>query len=126
PADSYTCFGDAGVDASDTFLAAWAPGITPAYLARGTAMKLTAGTRLAMQLHYHPSSTGGTDQTQLGIYFAKDAVDKIVRQAFVLNSSFTIPPGDSNYPVQASTLIGRDVNLHAVSLLPHMHLLGHK
>ena len=62
PAASYTCFGDAGVQSSDTFLAAWAPGITPARTPAGTAMKLTAGTRLAMQLHYHPSATGGTDQ----------------------------------------------------------------
>jgi uncharacterized protein (TIGR03437 family) len=126
PAASYTCFGDAGVDASDTFLAAWAPGITPAFLARGTAMKLTSGTRLAMQLHYHPSQNGGTDQTQIGIYFSKDSVDKIVRQTFVLNTSFTIPAGEAEYPVRASTTIGRGTNLHAVSLLPHMHLLGRK
>jgi len=126
PAASYNCFGDAGVDASDTFLAAWAPGITPAFFARGTAMKLTAGTRLAMQLHYHPAQTGGTDQTQIGIYFTKDNVDKIVRQTFLLNTSFTIPAGNSDYPVRASTTISRTSSLHAVSLLPHMHLLGRK
>src|SRR5207302_5512564 len=126
PADSYTCFGDAGVQASDTFLAAWAPGITPAFLAPGTAMKLTAGTRLAMQLHYHPSATGGTDQTQLGIYFATGPVDKILRQEFILNSTFTIPAGNSSYPVRASATISKGTNLHVVSLLPHMHLLGRK
>src|SRR5207249_4399133 len=91
------------IQSTDTFLAAWAPGITPAYFARGTAMKLTAGTRLAMQLHYHPAGIGGTDQTQLGIYFTTGPVDKIVRQAFVINDNFTIPAGNSDYPVQIST-----------------------
>jgi len=126
PSASYTCFGDAGVQTTDTFLAAWAPGITPAELAPGTAMKLTAGTRLSMQLHYHPSATGGTDQSQLGIYFAKGPIDKIVRQEFVVNDTFTIPAGDPNYIVRESLPIPSGFNLHAVSLLPHMHLLGHK
>ena len=126
PSASYTCFGDAGVQTTDTFLAAWAPGITPAELAPGTAMKLTAGTRLSMQLHYHPSATGGTDQSQLGIYFAKGPIDKIVRQEFVVNDTFTIPAGDPNYVVRESLPIPSGFNLHAISLLPHMHLLGHK
>ena len=126
PSASYTCFGDAGVQSSDTFLAAWAPGITPLPLTAGTAMQLTAGTRLAMQLHYHPSTTGGTDQSQLGIYFAKGPIDKIVRQEFVINSDFTIPAGNPTYAVSAAESVPAGFDLHAVSLLPHMHLLGHQ
>jgi uncharacterized protein (TIGR03437 family) len=122
PSVSYTCFGDAGVQSSDTFLAAWAPGITPARTPAGIAMKLTAGTRLAMQLHYHPSATGGTDQSQLGIYFENGPVDKLLRQGFLLNSSFTIPAGNPSYAVSAAT--GFAAARHAVSVFPHMHLLG--
>ena len=84
-------------------------------------MKLTAGTRLAMQLHYHPSATGGTDQSQLGIYFTNEPVDKILRQAFLVNSEFTIPANDPNYPVSASTALA--AARHVVGV-PHMHLLG--
>src|SRR5215471_4537791 len=47
PSASYTCFGDAGVQSTDTFLAAWAPGVTPVRSPEGTAMKLSAGTRLS-------------------------------------------------------------------------------
>lgn len=122
PSLSYTCFGDAGVETSDTFLAAWAPGITPARTPAGVAMKLTAGTRLAMQLHYHPSATGGTDQSQLGIYFENGPVDKLLRQSFLINSDFTIPAGASDYPVSES--IPMNQPRHAVSVFPHMHLLG--
>jgi len=106
PAASYTCFGDAAWKRPIHFWPLGRRGITPRSW-RGHRDEARRGTRLAMQLHYHPSATGGTDQTQLGIYFAKGDVDKIVRQEFLLNTSFTIPPGNSNYPVQASTLIGR-------------------
>jgi uncharacterized protein (TIGR03437 family) len=123
PSASYTCFGDAGVQSTDAFLAAWAPGITPASTPAGVAMKLSAGSRLAMQLHYHPSDTGGTDQSQLGLYFAKGPVDKLLHQSFLLNTDFIIPAGNSNYPVTAST--GLTAARHAVSVFPHMHLLGH-
>jgi uncharacterized protein (TIGR03437 family) len=122
PSASYTCFGDAGVQSTDTFLGAWAPGITPARTPAGVAMKLTGGTRLSMQLHYHPSATGGTDQTQLGIYFANGPVDKVLRQAFIINDQFTIPAGNANYAVSTSAKMSAAT--HAVSLLPHMHLLG--
>jgi uncharacterized protein (TIGR03437 family) len=123
PSASYTCFGDAGVQSNDPFLAAWAPGITPARTPPGVAMKLSAGGRLAMQLHYHPSDTGGTDQSQLGIYFATGPVDKLLRQGFLLNTDFTIPAGSPDYAVTASTPLA--AARHAISVFPHMHLLGH-
>src|SRR2546430_9615713 len=34
------------------------------------------------------------NQTQIGIYFTNDPVDKVVRQTFLLNTSFTIPAGE--------------------------------
>ena len=123
PSASYNCFGDAGVNTGTApFLGAWAPGVTPSRTPPGVAMQLTAGTRLAMQLHYHPAGIGGTDQSQLGLYFAKGPVDKLLRQAFLLNTTFTIPAGDSNHLVTASTAMAQA--RHAVSVFPHMHLLG--
>jgi hypothetical protein len=38
------------------------------------------------------------------------------------NNKFTIPPGDSNYQVEAEFELGHDAKLSA--LLPHMHLRG--
>jgi len=82
-------------------------------------MKLTAGTRACMQLHYHPSATGGTDQTQLGIYFAKGDVDKIVRQEFLPQHLLHHSAGQLQLP-RASLHPHRARRQPArVSVLPH-------
>ena len=76
-----------------------------------------------MQLHYHPAGIGGTDQSELGLYFAAGPVDKLLRQAFLVNSTFTIPAGASSQTITAGTLMAQA--RHAVTVFPHMHLLGH-
>jgi uncharacterized protein (TIGR03437 family) len=77
---------------------------------------------MALQVHYHLSGTATTDQTQVGIYFARWPVDKLVTALLLLNTNFLIPPGNPHYEVRASTNIGAPI--HLVGVLPHMHLLG--
>jgi hypothetical protein len=51
----YECFGDPGID-EVSLLGAWAPGSVPVTTPPGVAMRVPAGSRLVMNVHYHPST----------------------------------------------------------------------
>ncbi len=123
PGAGYTCFGGPGFTPDVSFFAGWAPGIRPAFLSPGTAMLLPRGSRISMQVHYHPFGQDTTDQTELGIYFSKSPVDKIVRVLPLINDRFTIPAGETRYKVTAATP-PIPFATHITSIAPHMHLLG--
>jgi uncharacterized protein (TIGR03437 family) len=122
PGQGYPCFGDPGFNPDPSFLAAWAPGVRPSFMNVGTAMRIPHNGYMAMQVHYHLSGTATSDQTQVGIYFARWPVDKLVSSLLVLNTNFRIPAGNPHYQVNGSTNIG--TRAHLVNVLPHMHLLG--
>ena len=53
----YNCFGGPGVSGA-SLLGAWAPGATPITTPDNLAMHVPAGSRLIMNVHYHPSADG--------------------------------------------------------------------
>jgi uncharacterized protein (TIGR03437 family) len=122
PGAGYPCFGDPGFTPDPSFLAAWAPGVRPSFLNVGTAMRIPQNGYMAMQVHYHLSGTATADQTQVGIYFARWPVDKLVSALLLANTSFRIPAGDPHYQVNGSVTV--PLPAHIVNVLPHMHLLG--
>ena len=128
PGAGYTCFGGPGFSVTDPSagsLGGWVPGAQPVRLDDGVAMSLPANSSVVLQVHYHPSTTAPKpDATQIGIYFAKKAPQKLLRFLPLINDTFTIPPGDANYPVSASFTVPFFVNAHVVEIAPHMHLLG--
>ncbi len=67
---SYECFG--GVGLSETqLLMAWAPGARPIRY-EDAAIKVKAGSKLVMQVHYHPGSESQKDQTGFELEVRKD------------------------------------------------------
>jgi len=89
-------------------------------------MKLSNNSRVVFQVHYHPTGTGQTesDRTQIGLYFSKAPVKKQFYWLPLVNTGFTIPPGEQHYQVTASFTAPAFINSHLVSITPHMHLLG--
>jgi len=127
PGPGYTCFGGPGFainDSSAATLGGWAPGTVATPLPSEVAMSLPANSRVVLQVHYH-SHDGNPkpDNTQIGIYFAKTAPQKLLRVLPLMNTTFTIPPNNADYKVTAIfTTPPLDVHLYAI--FPHMHLLG--
>ena len=125
----YPCFGGPGFTFTSldaTVLGGWAPGYRPVTLPDGVAFSLPANSRIVLQVHYHPHGTAPLpDQTQLGIYYAKTKPNKLMRVLPLINQTFTIPPGDSNYRVSAALTVPI-YNVHVWLIAPHMHLLGRK
>ncbi len=130
PGPGYTSFGGPGFD-NYGMLGGWAPGARPFFNPDGIAMKLDKNARVVFQVHYHPCQTATcgagspkeeSDRTEIGIYFAKAPVTKTLQYLPLVNTSFAIPAGNSNYKVSASftTPLGAKI----INMTPHMHLLG--
>lgn len=63
----WDCAGSIGID-DLSLVAAWAPGALPNRVPEGTGMPVPKGSRLFMQIHYHPAgSTGASDATALDV-----------------------------------------------------------
>jgi len=77
---------------------------------------------VVLQIHYTADGKVEKDQTKVGIVFCKEPPAERVMSLGAQNNKFVIPPGDSNYRVDAEFELGHDVKLSA--LLPHMHLRG--
>jgi len=136
PGPGYDCFGDAGftpTDPSAATLGGWAPGSRPIVLPDGVAYKLPANSRVVLQVHYHPHGPDPLpDKTEIGVYYASKPPAKLLRIVPLINTTFTIPPGNANYPVTAGLAphpyenTPLPVPVHLWLVAPHMHLLGRK
>ncbi len=126
----YTCFGDGGFEFGGSFfteaavLGGWAPGNRPQVLPEGSGYNLRAGSRIAIQIHYHPDGTPRTDRTRIGLHFTDTPSPRNVLVIPVINDQFTIPAEASNHLVTADFTNIFGVRFNVFAVLPHMHLLG--
>ncbi|HRK22380.1 MAG TPA: redoxin domain-containing protein [Fimbriimonadaceae bacterium] len=100
----------------------WAPGVQVASTPSGTAFELKPGATIVLQVHYHKSGKPETDLTKIGLYFAKEKIERTMEIAWMANPMFRIPAGAEAHPVRLNYPIPADVTLYSV--MPHMHLLG--
>ncbi len=122
PGPGYTSSGSIEFKAAGS-LGGWAPGNLPRLLPEGVGMLLPKGADLVLQVHYHRSGKPETDRTKIGLYFAKEAVQKKVRILPLLSWKLDIPAGEKNYETHANFPVPAAVTV--LSVMPHMHLLGH-
>jgi hypothetical protein len=78
PGSGWTCFGGTGLSGQRTvedldsapWLSAWAPGAGEQVFGSGVGVQLAAGTRIALQVHYHVSRRGGADTSRVRLRLA--------------------------------------------------------
>jgi hypothetical protein len=104
------------------FLVGYAPGQPAEILEPGQAKLIKAGSDIIFQVHYTPNGKATRDRTRLGIVFAQEPPKERVLTLSATNGTFTIPPGDPNYRVDASFEVATPVKLSG--LHPHMHGRG--
>jgi thiol-disulfide isomerase/thioredoxin len=109
-------------DEGGNFFAAYVPGNNLLHYDSGFAKLLPKGATLHFQIHYTPNGTAATDQTRLGLVFAKEPPRHEVRVVGIANPLLRIPPGADNYEVPAATPVLFDAKV--LSFMPHMHLRG--
>lgn len=129
PKSGYAVFGGFGM-LPTAGLGGWAPGKAPRHLPEGVGRWVPAQSDVLIQVHYHKSGKVERDATSIGLYFAKQPIDKQLvpgaifppRQGLSLRPNLIIPAGEPRHEVRGSSTIREDVHLLAV--VPHMHYLG--
>jgi hypothetical protein len=103
-------------------LLVYAPGSSPDNWPAGMAKYIPAGSDLVFQMHYTTHGRATTDQTKIGLVFAKQRPARRVLTLQLTNSDFAIPPGVDDYRVEVHGTMPNDALL--LSFFPHMHLRG--
>ncbi len=107
-------------------LLVYAPGSSPENWPQGMAKFIPAHADLIFQMHYTTNGHAATDQTSLGIVFAKLPPKQKVLTLQLANDHDTIPipPNRDNYRVAVEGTLPNDAVL--LGFFPHMHLRGKK
>lgn len=103
-------------------LLVYAPGSQPDRWPAGYAKLIPAGSDIVLQMHYTARGAPMTDQTSIGIVWAKEPPRKRVLSLQLTNDRFLIPPGVPDYRVEVRGTLPNDAEL--LSFFPHMHLRG--
>jgi len=112
---------EAHATTSDMLLV-YAPGSEPDRWPDGMAKFIPTGSDLVFQMHYTTNGHAATDQTSIGLVFAKQPPKQRVLTLQLTNHTFVIPPRDNDYRVEVSGTLPNDATL--LSFFPHMHLRG--
>ncbi len=105
-------------------LLVYAPGSSPDRWPEGMAKFIPAHSDLIFQMHYTTNGRTSSDQTSLGLVFAKHPPEKRVLTLQLANEHDTIPipPNTDNYRVEVHGTLPNAALL--LSFFPHMHLRG--
>lgn len=103
-------------------LLVYAPGSSPDTWPDGTAKFIPAGSDLVFQMHYIARGHRTSDQTSVGLVFAKKPPTQRVLTLQLTNDHFVIPPGVPDFRVEVHGSLPNDAML--LSFFPHMHLRG--
>jgi len=101
------------------------PAVFPATEDFSTGMMLPEGSNIVFAMHYPHGSYGEYDQTKVNFYFYDEPVDnfrEIFAAPVISNWEFELPPDEITEVTAAFSDIPVDIT--ALSVFPHMHLLG--
>jgi len=134
PEPGFTCFGGPfGDDNPDDLvavlppqIAAWVPGNSPAVTAADTAIRVSAGSRIVVQVHY--SSVGGTptpdEDTTVSLWLQDEPTDFLAESTPLPIFDLTIGAGQSNATFTQEFVNYGQEPIELVAMAGHMHLLG--
>jgi hypothetical protein len=111
-------------ETTSDMLLVYAPGSSPDHWPDGMAKFVPAHSDLVFQMHYTTNGESASDQTSVGMVFAKKPPAKRVMTLQLANDHdpIPIPPNTGNYRVEVRGTLPNDCLLF--SFFPHMHLRG--
>ncbi len=105
-----------------TLIATTAPGTNALVFEPGSALKIPAGSTLLFQIHYTANGKAATDQSSVGMIFAKESPQREIHTSAFLNPLLKVPAGSSDQAVDSAIEFTEDT--HITALFPHTHLRG--
>jgi len=120
PGFGYSCIDD--IHVPDTrWLVGSGPGSGALRFPEGTGLRMHAGRKTILQIHYNQENGRHTDRTQIDLMLAKS----VPKEAFVQRIAATnlhLPPRQPSVDQTQTEIVPEDVTLWG--LWPHMHKLG--
>ncbi len=122
----YECFGSPRYDGAQMF-AGWVPGQVRQPLQEGHGVKIPAGAKVAIQMHYTTlNDPDGSDRTEVDLFFVDrdehpDPVEMVLLQLAALDLFIDAGDPDSLTTID-SPLIPISMRVHGIAA--HMHMLG--
>jgi thiol-disulfide isomerase/thioredoxin len=111
-----------GVNDTRNFVTGYVPGGDAMILDHGLGFKIPGGSMLVLQIHYVTSGKATSDQTSVGLGYAKEPINQQLRHFQCVNRSFEIPPGASHHAVSAQRTFAKSAT--GIGMFSHMHLRG--
>jgi hypothetical protein len=118
----YTCFGSARVDGVSV-VAAWSPGASPTRSPEGTGLRIPAGRKFVVQVHYNMANGVFEDHTTIDLQL----VDRVERRAEIIpipHFGLSLDPRQKHVVSEAILDFNRPAPFTIYATNPHMHLLG--
>ncbi|MGB7601876.1 MAG: thiol-disulfide isomerase [Candidatus Sulfotelmatobacter sp.] len=109
-------------ETTSDLLLVYAPGSAPDRFMDGMAKFVPAGSDLVFQMHYTTNGEAASDETSVGLVFAKTLPKQRVVTLQLNNHALMIPPGADDFRVEVQGTLPNDATL--LSFFPHMHLRG--
>lgn len=106
----------------NNFITGAVPGGEAMTLPTGVAVKIPAGSVLALQLHYVATGKPEKCAIRVGFRYPRGVVEQQLRLAYLATSSYAIPPGAPHYRVSVTRTLPCDAV--GVGLFSHMHVRG--
>lgn len=114
--------GRGGQQGPGTLIAATAVGSNASIFEPGSALRIPAGSTLTFQVHYTAYGKAETDQSSIGLAFAKEAPHTEIHTAQIMNPLMKIPAGVADQAVDTAIEFNEDT--HITAMIPHTHLRG--
>jgi Copper type II ascorbate-dependent monooxygenase, C-terminal domain len=105
-----------------TLIATTAPGTNAMIFEPGSAVKIPAGASIVFQVHYTANGKAATDQSSVGLVFAKGMPQREIHTANFMNVLLRVPAGAADQAVDSAIELTEDT--HITALFPHTHLRG--
>ena len=105
-----------------TLIATTAPGTNAITFEPGSALKIPAGASIVFQIHYTANGKAATDQSSIGLIFAKGTPQREIHTGSFYNVLLKVPAGAADQAVDTAIEFSEDT--HITALFPHTHLRG--
>jgi hypothetical protein len=102
-------------------LASWMPGLKTVSLPDGVARHIPANARLIVKIHYRGNGEASKDKSAVGLYFAKAAPQKQLRDVAISDAAALIPAGQAAHQLKTSIALQEDSE--AVAIRPYANPL---
>lgn len=120
--NGFTSFGTPGFPPAVS-LGGRVPGMTPRFLPPGIAASvLPLSGDVVFQIHYRATGKPETDQSEVGIYFMREPVKRVMDSLLLRSFKLDIPAGEPAFVVEDTLEIPAECIL--MNVLPHMHLIA--